>query len=272
MALGLARSLSLSGDGSLRVVMTDLRHPDLGRWFDVVLPPRPGVSTYLQKLSALESTDADAVLFVDADSLAFGPLDPIWEYCQGKPLAVQGYVVRDGHWYGELARVLPRLGLPALPRFNGGMIYYERGEGTAKLIEAAREVAEHYEETGLELFRGQAPDEPCLSIAMARTGIGELIPDEKDFMNTPVGLVGKLRMDVTKGECSYIKRGVRMRLIRPVLLHAAKYVLNCCYWRELAKLERLDRYERRHGYGHMGFSHRLRRSIERRLLRLRGKI
>lgn len=272
MAKGLAQSLSLIGDTSPRVLMTDIDRPDLRRWFDEIISPDPSVPPYMRKLEALSKTDADAVIFIDSDALVFRRLDEIWSYCAGKPLAVQGYEQREGHWYGWLEQVLPRLGLDYLPRFNGGMIYYERSSAAERLIEEAHRVAANYKDTGLEDFRGQVPDEPCISIAMARTGIGELIPDDMDFMNTAVGLVGKLRMEVMKAECSFLKRGRRMRLIRPAIFHAGKYVNNTIYWQQLATLDWLDRYEQRHPYGYMSFGHKLRRSIERRILKLRGRL
>ena len=272
MAKGLAQSLSLIGDTTQRVLISDIDRPDLSRWFDNIVPPDESVPPYMRKLQALEACDADAALFIDSDSLVFKRLDSIWNHCAGKPLAVQGYEQREGHWYGWLEQTLPRLGLDHLPRFNGGMIYYERGQATERLFKEAHKVAANYADTGLEGFRGQVPDEPCLSIAMARTGVGELIPDEMDFMNTPVGLVGKLRLDVMKNECLFLKRGRRMRLIRPIIFHAGKYVNNTAYWKQLATLDWLDRYEQQHGYGHMSFGHKLRRSIERRILKLRGKL
>lgn len=271
MAKGLAQSLSLIGDRTPRAVVTDRPSAELDRWFDLVIPPDPGIPTYLRKLQGLASTDAEQILFIDSDSLVFRRLDPIWNFCMGSPLAVQGFEQREGHWYGWLEQILPRLGLDYLPRFNGGMIYYERGPRTERLIETAQEVAEDYASTGLDFFRGQVPDEPCISIAMARTGIGRLIPDELDFMNTAVGLVGKLRMDVMKAECMFLKRGMRMRLIRPTIFHAGKYVNNWIYWRQLTRLDWLERYETRHPYGYMSPGHKFRRSIERRLLALSGR-
>jgi len=267
MALGLARSLALVGDTTPRGLITDMDDPRFGRWFQQIARPPTGIPTYLQKLQALQVLDAESALFIDADSLAFGRLDPIWETCSGSPVAVQGYRQSKGHWYGHLEEVLPGLGLEWLPRFNGGLIYYERSDEFEKVRMEAARVAASYLETGLELFRGQVPDEPCLSIAMARTEIGTLLPDELDFMNTPVGLVGRLRLDVMKNECLFLKRGRRMRLIRPIVFHAAKYVNNTAYWRQLAILEWLDRYEQAHPYGYMSPTHKLRRSVERRLLK-----
>jgi len=228
-------------------VLSDSNDPRLEKWFhEVILPTSDSrdpqsESAFLRKLDALRLTDADAVLFIDADSLAFRRTDEIFEYGLGRRFAVQGAVRTEGHWYGELKAILPRFGLTGIQRFNGGLIYYERHPDTERLIAKANEIAANYDETGLERFRGQVPDEPCISLAMSLTGVGELIPNEMDFMNTPVGLIGALNLSVRRNECSFVKRGNEVRFVRPAILHAAKYVNNWCYWRELRELERLSR-------------------------------
>lgn len=239
MALGLARSLELIGDRTPRYLVSDIADARLARWFAGVFEPDSNALPYLRKLDGLRLTEADQVLFIDSDSLAFRHTDEIFEHCKGMGFAVQGELRREGHWYGDLGKLLPRYGLDAVQRFNGGLIYYERGGDVQRLFDRANELALNYDETGLERFRGQVPDEPCISLAMSLTGVGKLLPNELDFMNTPVGLVGKLHLSVRKNECRFVKRGNRMRFVRPAILHAAKYVNNWAYWRELRELERL---------------------------------
>lgn len=240
MALGLARSLELIGDSTPRYVVSDIPDPRLTRWFARVLPPSEDSSfPFLRKLDGLQQTGADAVLFIDSDSIAFRRTDEIFDHCEERKFAVQGEIRTEGHWYGDLAKILPKYGLAGVQRFNGGLIYYERHDDVETLFEKARNLAEHYDETGLERFRGQVPDEPCLSLAMSLTGVGELIPNELDFMNTPVGLIGQLDMSVRHGRCAFLKRGNRVLFHRPAILHAAKYVNNWAYWRELGVLEKV---------------------------------
>jgi len=272
-ALGLGRSLKLLGDKTPRVVMSDLDHPGFARVFDAVVRPTPGVPTYLLKLEALTTTNADEVMFVDSDSIAFKRVDAGFAAAEGADFAVQGRWIREGHWYGWLHETLPKLQLDALPMFNGGMMIYRRTNAARQLIRTAAEIAANYDATGLERFRGTVPDEPCVAVAMARTGIGRLLPDTVDLMNTPVGLVGPLQMDVMRGRCRFLKHGHHgLRLIEPTILHAGKYVNNAAYWRQLDRLAWLERYEDRHSFGYMGPWHKLRRSIERRILRAQGRL
>jgi hypothetical protein len=239
MALGLARSLQLIGDRTPRFVVSDIDEPELQKWFDLVIQPDSKGFPFLRKLDGLRQTDAESILFVDSDSLVFRRTNEIFDHCEGKRFAVQGEVRKEGHWYGDLSNILPRFGLEGIQRFNGGLIYYERHPDVERLFSKAREIADNYDESGLERFRAQVPDEPCISLAMSLTGVGELIPNELDFMNTPVGLVGRLHLSVRENECAFVKRGNRMRFVRPAILHAAKYVNNYAYWRELKVLEQL---------------------------------
>ncbi len=269
-ALGLARSLKLIGDTTTRVLMTDLQHEAFSRNFDEVVPPPKAVSTYMLKLAALEATDADEVLFIDSDSLVFKRLAPVFDYCGDADFAVQGRWIREGHWYGWMEQLLPSLGLAEMPRFNGGMMFYRRSPGTQRLIDEARRAAENYDSTGLDRFRGTIPDEPCVALGMARSRVGKLIPDTEDFMNTPVGLVGDLDMDVMRARCRFMKHSMHdLRLMEPMILHAGKYVNNAIYWKQLAKLEWLERYEQAHSYGYMPPLQKLRRSTEKRILKMR---
>jgi hypothetical protein len=272
-ALGMARSLKLIGDRTPRVVMTDIEHPSWARNFDQVLKPPKTISTYMLKLAALEATDADEVLFLDSDTLAFKRLDPIWEACRDADIAVQGRWISEGHWYGWTDQILPKLRLAAIPRFNGGLIYYRRSENGDKVIQQAQVEAKNYSNTGLDMFRGSVPDEPCVALAIARTGIGTVLPETSDFMNTPVGLVGKFDMDVMRGRCRYLKHSMSdLRLMEPVIMHAGKYVNNWIYWKQLQTLERLEEFESKHPYGYMSGGAKLRRSIEKRWLKMKGRI
>jgi hypothetical protein len=270
-ALGLARSLKLIGDTTTRVVMTDLSHDAWDRNFDLVIPPPKAISTYMLKLAALEATDADEILFIDSDSIVFKRLSPIFDYCAAADFAVQGRWISKGHWYGMMEDILPPLGISAMPRFNGGMMFYRRSEGTRRLIEEAIRAAEDYASTGLDHFRGTVPDEPCVALGMVRASVGTLIPDTEDFMNTPVGLIGRLDCDVMRNRCRFIKHSMHdLRVMEPTILHAGKYVNNAIYWKQLARLAWLERYEDAHPYGYMSPGQKLRRSLEKRLLKARG--
>jgi hypothetical protein len=287
-AIGLARSLKLIGDTTERVLVTDLEGQPWGRYFDRVLPYHPIPTQiaekfpdrqlahplewiFFNKLTALERTDADQVLFIDADSLAFRRLDPIFDYCQGRGLTVSGRWVTEGSWYGDVGEHCRRHGILALGQFNGGLIYYERTPECQEFISEVMDYGARAAELGFQRDDPLIPDEPCIALAMAQRRCGHLAPDEADWSNTAVGLVGQLKLDVLRNECAYVCRRYQARFVRPYIFHAARYISFRIYWRQLAALESLERFELRRGFGYMSPAHKLRRSIERRYLKLVGR-
>lgn len=279
MAMGLGRSLSLIGDRTPRAILTDMDGFDWGRHFDFVIRQSvPREETFWAKFYGLKVTEATQILFLDGDCLAFKRLDPIFEAFAGSPFGVQGIQAMDGEWYDKsVAEVCASEKVPYLPKFNGGLLYYERDPATERLLSEARAIGERYDEIGWRRnanrhTKGVIADEPCLSLAMAKTGIGRLIPDEANFQNSAVGLVGPLRMDVRKSECNYLCRRYNLQYVEPYVFHAHFYSKFLIYWKQLSVLQRLDDYSDRHPFGYMSPAHKLSRSFQRRILGLRGKV
>ncbi len=272
MAMGLGRSLSLIEDSTERVVLTDNKRFDWSRYYQRVIEPTKGseASPYFAKFSALEYTDADEVIFIDADCLVFKRLDPIFEMCSGSGLAVAGRLISDGVWYEKSIPELCReLGVEAVPKFNTGVLYYDRsGVG---VIEQARKVMAEYASFGFELLRGKQSDEPCLSVAMARTGIGKILPLSLGLNESGVGLIGKLHLDVLTGTCKFITGNPHVRLVEPYVFHAHYFAKLNLYWRELEKLKKLEEHWDQHGPRHMSRGLRLRRSLDKRINKLKGR-
>lgn len=275
MAMGLGRSLSLIGDTTPRVVVTDNDNFEWDRYFQqVVRPIDDGTgSPYFAKFTALETTDADHVLFIDADCLAFKRLDAVFEMCSGSAVALAGRVVKDGVWYEkQIADLCKTLAVREFPRFNTGVLYYERTADGKKVIEATRAARARYEELGFEKLRGKPSDEPCLAVAMATTGLGKVLPLEIGLNESGVGLIGRLHMDVLTGTCRFVTGNPQVRLVEPYIFHAHYFAKLGTYWKELDKLKSLELHRDRHGPRYMSRWLRLRRSFEKRYFKLTGRL
>ncbi|CAN1512249.1 hypothetical protein MCEMSE15_00825 [Fimbriimonadaceae bacterium] len=272
-ALGLGRSLRLIGDSTRRIVVTNIRRDDWQPAFDeVVYVPRPE-NPYHAKFRAFDYFDADAALFIDADSLVFRRLDPIWKAFAGQPIGVQGWTISHGdEWHGDISKVLNQTGFSQLNQFNGGLVYYENSAESRQVLDQVEHYRQAYDQTGFNPFRGHVPDETCLSLAIAKTGLGLCVPDRRDYMNTGVGLIGELRMNIRRAECSFVCRRRELRFVRPYVFHAHLYSQFLVYWKQLKELEKLEAYEKAHPFGWMPPGHKLRRSIERRILKSQGRI
>jgi len=196
----------------------------------------------LDKLLALELTDADQVVAIDCDCINFRRLDDVFDHCAGIDFAVQGDTQSSGTWHGaDVAELCRKLGRATVPRFNGGFLYYERQPSTLSLIDRMKELERDYATLDFAAFRGNASEEVCVALAMMETGIGTTIPDYLDFMSTAVGLVGPLRMDIRRGLCEYLCRRERVRYVRPYVFHASRYSNFVVYWKQLRYLEKIWR-------------------------------
>ena len=58
-AMALAMSIRLHGAQTPIVLLSDIKDPEIEKWFDAVVSPVPGVEPYLQKVVALQTTGAD---------------------------------------------------------------------------------------------------------------------------------------------------------------------------------------------------------------------
>lgn len=272
MAMGLGRSLSLIGDSIPRAIVTDIPGFDWTRYFDYVLEPKAKRSA-LDKLLAFDYIDAKSVYSLDVDCLGFKRLAPVFDYCRGKSFVVQGDWQTSGRWHGaEVSKVLAERKWERLPKFNGGALYYESGESFDRLLARMKEIEVDYEGSGFGDFRGNASEEVCVALAMMDTGLGEVIPDEVNFMHTGAGAIGNLHMDVRSNTCRFLSRKARVRYVEPFVFHASEYCNFNVYWKQLRHLKALERYEdsTRPGYRSRWF--KLRRSVERRWLKLKGDI
>lgn len=269
MALGLARSLELINDRNPRVLMTDIEGVEWKRYFDEVVSP-PGKRSALDKLTAFDVTDADQVLSLDVDMLAFRRTDDIFDYCAGKPFAVQGYWDGEGSFHAKpVSEICRQYGLDGrFPRFNGGMAYYERGEKWDELLAAMRHAEANYPSLGFETFRaGYASEEVCMLDAMLRCGHTDLIPMDLQFQHSLSGLVGPLHLDVARNECFAVCKSDRLEFARPYLFHAWRYKDYTVYWNQLRKLRRMEERADRQPREHTPRLWRWQRSIERRWMK-----
>ncbi len=268
-AMGLGRSLKLIGDTTTRVVVTDRTDFPWEECFDLVLPPLESSIEwiYYNKLDGLKRTDADQVLYLDGDSLAFKRLDDIFEFCQGKGFCVQGELIADGNWYIDIAALRAKHSLPELVKFNGGMIYYERSPECEQFLTQVREIGVRAKEFGFDRTDAPVNDELGISIAMAQTGFGFMIPDVMDFQNSATGLIGKLHMDVRTNTCQFVCRRFDVRVVEPYIFHASRYINFLVYWKQLTHLERLANYATSKPFGYMSPWQKLERSIQKRLLK-----
>ena len=204
MACALARSFRLwhrdseiqfflATDAKCETLPKDLRGVNI-----IAVQPGQYGRGFSSKLHLDKIAPANQSLFIDADCLCVGPLDNAFTAFAGRPVSVIGRGISGGEWFGDVAAICGKFNLPALPRFNGGVYYLEKGEMCSQVYQTARELEPRYDEIGFQRLRGCPNDEVLVSLALAIHG-QKPIPERGDIMNSLLAGPGGLEIDVLKG-------------------------------------------------------------------------
>jgi hypothetical protein len=241
MAVALARTLRRHAPGIPRAIVTD-RVDDrrLREWFDIVIPLRKEYgSNVRQKLYLDHYSPFRATAFIDCDSLAVRDIQFIFDALKGTSFTVPGErYLTPGQTdpFIDVDRALAHFRVPRLPKFNGGLYYFERDEAAGRLFGAARDLLAESRTLPFHDFRGDGPgDEPIIAVAMTLHG-QHMHRDGGTMMQTPIGIVGALDIDVIGGTCAFQKGD---RRVTPAIVHfAGAWCEHPIYYREVRRLER----------------------------------
>lgn len=138
-------------------------------------------------------------LFIDADCLCFGSLEPVFEMFASRPVAVAGGAINEGEWFGDVGQLLSAFGLKQMPKFNGGIYYLEQGSVSTSVYEKARELEKDYDVLGLVRLRGRPNDELLMALAMGLYGL-ESLPDDGTIMGDLYSCPVLRSLDVFRGK------------------------------------------------------------------------
>lgn len=244
MAKTLARSLQLTNPHTPRAIVTDVQDAELEQLFDYCIPSNPKYgSNFRQKLYLDLYSPFEKTMYIDCDSIVVRDLGEMWAAYDGKPFGVVAGVMvsADGYsdqWGAGLDRVMTRFDIDAMPKFNGGVYYFEKSEIGRTIFEMPRSWVNQFEAYGFPVARGDGPDDQMMiSVAMALNGVG-LFDDNGRFMRTPLKIKGGLNVNVKKGVCEYYRLNEPDLLLQPAIMHfAARWQRSHYYWRESLRVK-----------------------------------
>lgn len=254
MAAALARSFRLWNDPAEIgfVLVTDQvdQIPHDLDWISVI-EIRPGQygRGFSPKLYLNEMSLSDRTLFVDADCLCTGRLDPVFDRFAGKSVSVIGRAISEGEWFGDVGRICNSFGVLAIPRFNGGVYYFERGRTADAVFRKAQELQNRYDEIGFVRLRESPNDEVLMALSMALHE-QQPIPDDGTIMNSTLAAPGGVEVDVLAGKSIFKNPRdhpqhngwYEMEEMYPVLAHFLGYqTAQYPYRREAIRLEKIMR-------------------------------
>ncbi|WP_404786665.1 hypothetical protein [Altericista sp. CCNU0014] len=204
MAVNLARSFKWwHKNSNIRFVLAtdqkDLLPQDLSDIEIIELQPGQLGQGFSPKLHLDKLAPAERTLFIDADCLCVSSLESVFDRFAGHSVSVVGERISHGEWFGDVASVCKQFGVTALPKFNGGVYYMEKGELSDRIYTKARELEPQYDQIGLTRLRGRPNDELLMAIAMALHN-QTAIPDDGSIFTDPQACPVGLSIDVLRGK------------------------------------------------------------------------
>ena len=174
IAMNLLRSYRHFTKNPLPFAILADRENEYTREFDRTILLDSPTNSYLDKLALYDCLPYDVSVFIDADCLAYGDLNEIFDHfreaddfcCYGRVLPLED---KTG-WFnyedlGELqSRVSFCVGL------HGGIYYIRRGEKAAAVFETAKQIAAEYWKYNFKGRFSNPGDEPILALSMALNG------------------------------------------------------------------------------------------------------
>ena len=242
MAKSLARSLMVHDPDVPRALVTDSTDPELRALFTDMIEYRPEYGSNVRQKMYLDCySPFSRTLFIDSDCLALRPLTAMWTAFEKVPFGVCGVrrLTRgESDEFLDVDFILNRFGLECLPKFNGGIYYFDNSNESHALFTTARELLNDAKALNFSDFRSDGPaDEALYSVAMAMHGLTVTDPGIHG-MWTPINATGPITIDVPKGVCRFEKQS---RLLTPDIVHFATITDSFTYLQECLKLECLTR-------------------------------
>ena len=250
MAINLARSFKLwHKDSSIQFFLaTDQKNlipTDLSDIGIIELQPEQYGKGFSPKLFLDELAPANKNIFIDADCLCYGSLESVFDGFDGKSVAVIGDAISQGEFFCDVAEICKRFQIDVLPRFVGGLYYFEKGETSKKVFETARSLEKEYDKIGLIRLRGHANEEPLIAIAMALNGQSSIVDDgsiKAERMSYDYKMLSDLFGGIAKlyNKSDSFPTWVRLREADPIIVHFNAHYVTCePYTSEVIRLEKV---------------------------------
>lgn len=218
-------------------ILADRKNEYTAEFNDVIIFPNGASNSYLDKLRLAEFAPYDTTIFIDADCLAYGDLNVLFEHFEGADdFSCFGRVLplndKTG-WFeyenlGELqAKVSYVVGL------HGGIYYMRKGETVKKVFESAKSFIPEYQKYR---FRGafNLGDEPLVALSMAVNNCRP-IPFIREDICCYWEHIDHMTIDITRSKASVNGQ------YDTILLHwGTRFTRDLEYKKQIALLEILE--------------------------------
>ena len=224
-------------------ILADRENAYTAEFDDCIIFPDGASNSYLDKLRLAEFAPYDVTIFIDADCLAYGDLNILFEHfkeaddfsCFGRVLPLDdktGWFEHDN--LGSLQQqVCYVVGL------HGGIYYMRRGDMVQKVFEDARHFIPDYASFKFKGKFDTPGDEPLVALSMAVNN-SHPIPFIREAICCYWEHVGQMHIDITKGEAKVTAEPA----YNTILLHwGTRYTRELEYKKQVALLNILESTE-----------------------------
>lgn len=206
---------------------------------DVILFPGGASNSYLDKLCLAELAPYDVTIFIDADCLAYGDLNILFDHfaqaddfsCFGRVLPLEdktGWFEYE-HLGDFQSRVSYVVGL------HGGIYYMRKGEKSRKLLADARSFVPDYARFQFKGKFSTPGDEPLVALSMAVNQCHP-IPFIPEDICCYWEHEGEMSLDIAHGAAKCPQGGHNIRLIH----WGTRFTRELVYQKQVALLEILE--------------------------------
>lgn len=216
IAVNLLRSYRLFSAQPLPFAILADRENAFTAEFDDVRILDPAHRNYLDKLDMFEQLPYDVNIFIDADCLAYGDLNRLFDVfqkaddfsCFGRVLPLED---KTGWFeYERLGNLQSQVDY--VVGLHGGIYYMRKTEKCRAVLQTARDLVPHYGEYGFKGNFSTPGDEPLVALSMALHNCRP-IPHEVRSILCYWEHVGKMNLNLPKG-CAFASDiGVKTELL-----------------------------------------------------------
>lgn len=239
-AVALAQSLKLHNPTWPRACVTEnVDDPYLSQWFNILIPYRPDYGKgFYQKLYFDQYSPFQKTLYIDSDCLVTRNLDFLVERLEGKygftPLVEE--LATEGWWYMDIAKTVQRMRMAeSMPKFNGGVFWFEDTPEGRKVFRKARQLAAVDKRLSILELGDWFNDEPVYGIVLGYLHSPVYVDQDGTGMSTPAHQEDPFDLNVLEGRASYHYKG---REFKPTVAHFfGNYTSSYHYLREKYSLQ-----------------------------------
>lgn len=224
-------------------ILADRENEYTAEFDDCIIFPDGASNSYLDKLRLAEFTPYDITIFIDADCLAYGDLNILFEHfkeaddfsCFGRVLPLDD---KTGWFEHENLGSLQQQ-VSYVVGLHGGIYYMRRGDMVQKVFEDARHFIPDYASFKFKGKFDTPGDEPLVALSMAVNN-SHPIPFIREAICCYWEHVGQMRIDITKGESKVTAEPA----YNTILLHwGTRYTRELEYKKQVALLSILESAE-----------------------------